>query len=104
MAAACTAWARARAIASPRKWSARPKCCACTSRACAPGLVYVPINPALTPAEVGYYLADAEPRIVMMDPGRPRPEPLGAAAETAPAGAPRSPSNCSRSTRRAAAH
>jgi malonyl-CoA/methylmalonyl-CoA synthetase len=36
------------------------------------GLVYVPINPALTPAEVEYYLADAGPRILVVDPARER--------------------------------
>jgi malonyl-CoA/methylmalonyl-CoA synthetase len=34
------------------------------------GLVYVPINPALTPAETGYYFEDCAPRIVVVDPAR----------------------------------
>jgi malonyl-CoA/methylmalonyl-CoA synthetase len=36
------------------------------------GLVYVPINPALTSTEVAYYIADSEPRILVVDPARER--------------------------------
>ena len=34
------------------------------------GAVYLPLNPAYTPAEVGYFLGDAEPRVFVCDPGR----------------------------------
>ena len=34
------------------------------------GFVYVPINPALTAAEAAYYVEDAQPRIVVVDPAR----------------------------------
>jgi malonyl-CoA/methylmalonyl-CoA synthetase len=34
------------------------------------GLIYVPLNTAYTPAEVGYFLGDAEPAIFVCDPGR----------------------------------
>ncbi len=33
------------------------------------GAVYVPLNTAYTPAELGYFIADAEPRLVVCDPG-----------------------------------
>ncbi len=32
------------------------------------GAVYVPLNPAYTPAELGYFVADAEPRVVVCRP------------------------------------
>lgn len=32
------------------------------------GGVYVPLNPAYTPAEVGYFIGDAGPRVVVCDP------------------------------------
>ncbi len=32
------------------------------------GAVYVPLNPAYTPAEVGQFLADAEPKVLVCDP------------------------------------
>ena len=54
-----------RATASRRRSSVRPRRSACTSPACAPASFYVPINPALTPIEVGYYLTDATPRVVV---------------------------------------
>ncbi len=34
------------------------------------GLVHVPLNPAYTPAEVGYFIADAEPVLIVCDSGR----------------------------------
>ncbi len=34
------------------------------------GAVYLPLNPAYTRAEVAYFLADAEPRLVVCDPSR----------------------------------
>jgi malonyl-CoA/methylmalonyl-CoA synthetase len=34
------------------------------------GLIYVPLNTAYTPAEVGYFLGDAEPAIFVCDPAR----------------------------------
>lgn len=34
------------------------------------GLIYVPLNTAYTPAEVGYFLDDAEPAIFVCDPAR----------------------------------
>jgi malonyl-CoA/methylmalonyl-CoA synthetase len=37
------------------------------------GLVHVPINPALTATELEYYVVDAAPRVVVLDPGRPAP-------------------------------
>ena len=33
------------------------------------GAVYVPLNTGYTPAEVGHFLADAEPKVVVCDPG-----------------------------------
>ena len=34
------------------------------------GLVYLPLNPAYTAAEVGYFVGDAEPGLLVCDPGR----------------------------------
>ena len=34
------------------------------------GAVFLPLNPAYTPAEVGYFLGDAEPRVFVCDPAR----------------------------------
>ena len=34
------------------------------------GLVHVPLNPAYTPSEVGYFVADAEPALIVCDSGR----------------------------------
>ena len=34
------------------------------------GAVYLPLNTAYTPAELGYFLGDAEPRLVVCDPDR----------------------------------
>ncbi len=34
------------------------------------GAVFVPLNPAYTAAEMGYFLADASPRVVVCDPAR----------------------------------
>ncbi|HXK54113.1 MAG TPA: malonyl-CoA synthase [Hyphomicrobiales bacterium] len=36
----------------------------------ATGAVYLPLNPAYTPAEVEYFLSDAQPRILICDPAR----------------------------------
>ncbi len=33
------------------------------------GAVFLPLNTAYTPAEVGYFVGDAEPRVVVSDPG-----------------------------------
>jgi malonyl-CoA/methylmalonyl-CoA synthetase len=44
------------------------------------GFVYLPLNPALTAVEVAYYLADAAPRIVVLDPARALPDGTGASA------------------------
>jgi malonyl-CoA/methylmalonyl-CoA synthetase len=45
------------------------------------GAIYLPLNPAYTKAEVGYFLGDAEPRVVVC---RPEAEgPVGEAARTA---------------------
>ena len=45
------------------------------------GAVFLPLNTAYTPAEVEYFLTDAEPRIFVCDPARA--EALGPAAERA---------------------
>ena len=45
------------------------------------GAVFLPLNTAYTPAEVEYFLTDAEPRIFVCDPARA--EALGPAAEKA---------------------
>ena len=37
------------------------------------GFVYVPVNPALTDAELEYHVTDAAPRIVVLDPSRKAP-------------------------------
>ena len=37
------------------------------------GLVHVPINPALTAVELEYYVGDAAPHVVVIDPSRPAP-------------------------------
>ena len=34
------------------------------------GAIYVPLNPAYTPAEMSYFLADAEPACVVAAPGK----------------------------------
>lgn len=34
------------------------------------GYVYVPVDPALTATEVAWYVADSEPRVVVLDPAR----------------------------------
>jgi malonyl-CoA/methylmalonyl-CoA synthetase len=34
------------------------------------GAAYLPLNPAYTPAEIGYFLRDAEPRVFVCDPNR----------------------------------
>jgi malonyl-CoA/methylmalonyl-CoA synthetase len=34
------------------------------------GLVHVPLNPAYTPAEIGYFVADSEPVLLVCDSGR----------------------------------
>src|SRR4051795_1317618 len=34
------------------------------------GAVFLPLNTAYTPAEVGYFLADAEPKVFVCDPAR----------------------------------
>lgn len=34
------------------------------------GAVFLPLNPAYTPAEVGYFIGDAEPSLVVCDPDR----------------------------------
>ena len=34
------------------------------------GAVYLPLNPAYTAAEVEHFLQDAEPRVLVCDPGR----------------------------------
>jgi malonyl-CoA/methylmalonyl-CoA synthetase len=48
------------------------------------GAVYVPINPGYTPAELGYFLSDAEPRLVVCDPeAEAGVAPLAAAARAA---------------------
>jgi malonyl-CoA/methylmalonyl-CoA synthetase len=43
------------------------------------GLVYVPINPALTAAEAAYYVDDCRPRIIVVDPGRAAATAAGSA-------------------------
>ncbi|MEO1191681.1 MAG: malonyl-CoA synthase [Pseudomonadota bacterium] len=48
------------------------------------GAVYLPLNPAYTPAEVGYFLEDAEPRLLVADPAKEealRPLAAGCGAE-----------------------
>jgi malonyl-CoA/methylmalonyl-CoA synthetase len=45
------------------------------------GAVYVPLNTGYTPAELGYFIADAEPRVVVCDPAAE--EALGQAAAAA---------------------
>jgi malonyl-CoA/methylmalonyl-CoA synthetase len=42
------------------------------------GAVFLPLNTAYTPAEIGYFLGDAEPKVFVCDPGR-RDELLPAA-------------------------
>jgi malonyl-CoA/methylmalonyl-CoA synthetase len=42
------------------------------------GAIYLPLNPAYTPAELAYFLADAEPRVIVC-----RPESESAVGETA---------------------
>ena len=32
------------------------------------GVIYLPLNPAYTPDEVGYFIGDAEPRLLVVDP------------------------------------
>ncbi|MFX8864393.1 AMP-binding protein, partial [Acinetobacter baumannii] len=44
------------------------------------GAAYLPLNPAYTKAEVGYFLGDAEPRVFVC-----RPESAAALADTAAA-------------------
>jgi malonyl-CoA/methylmalonyl-CoA synthetase len=34
------------------------------------GAAFLPLNPAYTPAELGYFIADAEPRLILADPAR----------------------------------
>jgi len=34
------------------------------------GAVYLPLNPAFTPAELAYFIGDAEPKLIVCDPGR----------------------------------
>ena len=51
------------------------------------GAVYLPLNTAYTPAEIEYFLGDAEPRVFVCDPGRadalrPVAEKAGARLET----------------------
>ncbi|MCY3850894.1 MAG: AMP-binding protein [Acidimicrobiaceae bacterium] len=46
------------------------------------GTVHVPLNPAFTPAELDYFLSDADPSVVVLDPS-------SAAARTATGGRPR---------------
>lgn len=38
------------------------------------GAVYVPLNPGYTAGEVAHVVADAQPRVVIVDPGLPRPD------------------------------
>ncbi|MFN2259902.1 MAG: AMP-binding protein, partial [Parasphingopyxis sp.] len=46
------------------------------------GLVYVPLNPAYTAAELAYFIADAEPAAIVCDPAREEAlAPLAGAAE-----------------------
>jgi len=47
------------------------------------GAVLLPLNPAYTAAEVGYFLDDAEPRVFVRDPGRPELADIAAAANVA---------------------
>jgi malonyl-CoA/methylmalonyl-CoA synthetase len=51
------------------------------------GAVFLPLNTAYTPAEIAYFLGDAEPRLFICDPGRadalrPVAKAAGAALET----------------------
>jgi malonyl-CoA/methylmalonyl-CoA synthetase len=34
------------------------------------GAAFLPLNPSYTPAELGYFIADAEPRLIVADPAR----------------------------------
>ncbi len=45
------------------------------------GAVFVPLNPAYTDAELGYFIADAAPRVIVCDPARA--SGIGAAAPAA---------------------
>jgi len=51
------------------------------------GVIYLPLNTAYTPAEIGYFLDDATPRLLVADPGtedalRPLAEARGVGFET----------------------
>jgi malonyl-CoA/methylmalonyl-CoA synthetase len=50
------------------------------------GAVFVPVNPAYTPAEIAYFVEDAEPRLIVCDPARrdecQRLKPPGTMLET----------------------
>ncbi len=46
------------------------------------GAVFVPLNPAYTAAEVGYFLADASPRVLVCDPAREGELAASAPADT----------------------
>ena len=47
-----------------------PEAFALYGAAVALGAVFLPLNTAYTPAEVGYFLSDAEPAVFVCDPGR----------------------------------
>ncbi|MFN3642652.1 MAG: malonate--CoA ligase [Gemmobacter sp.] len=47
-----------------------PEALALYGAAVAAGAVFLPLNPAYTPAEVAYFVGNAEPRILVCDPGR----------------------------------
>ena len=48
------------------------------------GAVYLPLNTAYTPAELAYFIADAEPRLIVVDPARRQDiAPLAGAAAIA---------------------
>lgn len=55
-----------------------PEALAFYGAAMALGAVFLPLNTAYTPAEVGYFLGDAEPKVFLCDPSR-----AGALAEVA---------------------
>ena len=49
------------------------------------GAVYLPLNPAYTPAEVDYFLCDAEPHVFVCTPeGRDALAPIASGGRRAP--------------------
>ena len=59
---------RSPAIASPCRWRNLPRRCSLYLACLRAGLVYLPLNSAYQEGEIGYFLEDAEPAVVIAQP------------------------------------